>query len=504
MEKISGGLRGLVLFAAILFIALYLFVALSRINYPFELEWLEGGMVDHVRWNLNGHKLYLAPSLDFISYLYNPLYVYVSVLFTLILGEGFFPLRLISLLSSIGSIILIYKIVRRETGDFFSALLAAGLFAATFKVSGYWWDIGRNDSLFFFLLLCAVYLLRFRNSITSNIIAAVFVVLSFLTKQTTLLIFIPLLLYVLLYKHRYSRYFLGTSILGIGLMILVLNVIHDGWYIYYCFELQLTQQILKKRFITFWAKDLFSTVGIAFLISTIFLAYQFIHSKKDVFAFYFLLVTGLVGGSWASRIHPGNYENVLIPAFAVVSLIFGLAIFQGIKKLRTRKRRSHYLEVCLYLLCLMQFGRLAYNPVQQIPTKEDRKAGEHLVQTIGEIEGEVFIPCHGYLATKSGKDSYAHLMAIQDVVAGRDETTKSLLLRELEQAIRTKKFNAIILDADLSKCQRDKNLGILFTDVFKNYEIKKAIFTDRRVFWPVSGMQTRPENIYVSKNAEGL
>ena len=31
------------------YVLTFLFVALARIGYPFELEWMEGGMVDHLR-----------------------------------------------------------------------------------------------------------------------------------------------------------------------------------------------------------------------------------------------------------------------------------------------------------------------------------------------------------------------------------------------------------------------------------------------------------------------
>jgi hypothetical protein len=42
-------LRISALIGGLAFIAAYLFVALSRIGYPFELEWMEGGSVERVR-----------------------------------------------------------------------------------------------------------------------------------------------------------------------------------------------------------------------------------------------------------------------------------------------------------------------------------------------------------------------------------------------------------------------------------------------------------------------
>jgi hypothetical protein len=47
-------------------------VALRRLPYPYELEWMEGGIVTHVRVVLAGEPLYSAPSLDFTPFIYAP------------------------------------------------------------------------------------------------------------------------------------------------------------------------------------------------------------------------------------------------------------------------------------------------------------------------------------------------------------------------------------------------------------------------------------------------
>ena len=59
--------------------ALYQLVLLAtaiggRIAYPYDLEWMEGGMLHHALRIQTGHGIYNAPSIDFIPYLYTPLY----------------------------------------------------------------------------------------------------------------------------------------------------------------------------------------------------------------------------------------------------------------------------------------------------------------------------------------------------------------------------------------------------------------------------------------------
>jgi hypothetical protein len=124
-------LRYLLAAGAISFILTYIIIALLRLQYPYELEWMEGGMVDHVLRVLSGQRLYVRPSLEFVPFIYPPLFAYLSAMVALVTGIGFEALRLVSFVSSLGAFLLIFLIVRRESGNKFAALLSTGLFAAT-------------------------------------------------------------------------------------------------------------------------------------------------------------------------------------------------------------------------------------------------------------------------------------------------------------------------------------------------------------------------------------
>ncbi len=141
-------------------IVIYLFVALRRIGYPFELEWLEGGEVEIVNRVVHGQGIYVAPSLHYVPYPYPPLFIWISAVFAKVLGVGFLAPRLVSFLASLGVLALLFHIVRRETGDAVAGLVAAGLFAATYQASGAYFDLARVDSLFLALLLAAIALVR--------------------------------------------------------------------------------------------------------------------------------------------------------------------------------------------------------------------------------------------------------------------------------------------------------------------------------------------------------
>jgi len=100
---------------AIAFILGFLLLAVHRMLYPFELEWMEGATVDHVARLMGGQQIYMEPTIDWVPFRYAPLYYYVSTLASKIFGVGFLPLRLVSIISTIGSLTLIYLYVWRET-----------------------------------------------------------------------------------------------------------------------------------------------------------------------------------------------------------------------------------------------------------------------------------------------------------------------------------------------------------------------------------------------------
>ncbi len=124
---------------------------MQRVSYPYPLEWCEGAIVVQIHRVLAGQHLYVEPSLEFTSYIYPPLYYYVSALPALVFGTGHFAPRLVSLLSILGCFVLLGRWVRDETDDPIAGLAAVGLLSATYQLTGYWFELARVDA--FFLLL---------------------------------------------------------------------------------------------------------------------------------------------------------------------------------------------------------------------------------------------------------------------------------------------------------------------------------------------------------------
>lgn len=476
---------------ALAYMAVYIGVVCFRIRYPFELEWMEGGVLEHVRRVLVGKPVYVKPSLDFITFLYTPLYYFACAALSKVIGLSFFSLRLVSFIASLGALMTIFSMVKRETGNRFASILAAGLFAAAYNLSGAWFDVGRVDMLFLGLLLPAIYLIRFNDSIPSLVSAGVLVVLSFLTKQLALLISIPMMAYCLWAYRKRSFYFIGTVVGLVGISTLVLNQLYHGWYLYYVFVLPRRLETLPGMLSHYWLKDLLSPLPVACLLAVWYLAGHDAVRKDNHRFFYSMMVIGMVGVPWLSRFKHGSYNNVPMPAYAILAILFGLSVHQvGLLLLRMPENRRRVAEMTLYAACAVQFALLIYNPLPQIPKTEDLIAGRKLVDMIAQVDGEVFIPYHGYLAALAGKQSYVHAMAMDDYLRCVDERDIFTFVYDMRRALQRGKFAAIVLDSD-------RIMTGWLRELLDEYGVpKQPVFKDNSTFWPATGLKTRPATLY--------
>jgi hypothetical protein len=487
-KALSTIARRLALAAALVHLAAYAFVALQRIDYPFEIEWMEGGSAGHVERVLAGESLYGPPTLAFTPFIYTPLYFHVAAWLTRLLGEGFLPLRLVSFLSSLLCFALVGYLVARECGDRRAGLLAAGLLAASFEISGAWFDIARVDSLFLALTLGSLVLLRLGTTLSAALAAGVLGGCAFFTKQTALVVFAPFLFAAAVARVRSWLAFSAALAVTVVVGCLVLDAGSDGWFAYYVFDLPTQHRIRWWKLERFWRLDVLRRLPVAVAAAVAFFGLRRFGAKDPTRLYYPCLAIGTLLASLLSRLHSGGYGNVLMPAYAGLAVLFGLGVSESLRSGFARRRPLA--PTAIYVLCLIQFAMLAYDPAAQIPSERDRSAGERLVETIRGFEGDVLVVSHGYLADLAGKPRSAQWMAIADVLRARDGSVKEDIEREIEDAIREQRFAAIITDEDWY----EEELEV-------HYELLGRAFDDDSVFWPRTGSRTRPERIYVPRPA---
>jgi len=474
-------------------------LALIRIRYPFELEWIEGALVDHVRWLLTGHKLYVPPSLDFVPYFYTPLYFYLGAALSTMTGVGFVPLRLISFLSSLGCFAIIFLFVKRETASAFAGFLAMSFFAATYQIGGAWFDLARIDMLFLLFLLWSIYLIRFYETWLGYLLAGVMISLSFLTKQNALLMAVPIALYCVIVRPRLAIFFLGSAALLIGGSSLVLNRIHDGWFNYYVFKLAPHHYMLRHRIVFYWIEDLLAPLPVAGAAAIFYVYRRLADSFRKEGLFYLLTSVGILGGTWITRLHTGAFVNVLIPAYGMIAILFGLGVHrilvyikEGIASGQTQIVAN--LMSVVYFICLVQFAALLYDPTHQVPKKADLEAGREFIQTISLIDGDIWVPGHGFYPALAGKKTFAHAGSIEDILRADPGPVAQRLRSEIEDAFREHKFSTLVMDKGDYK---------FFVSFDQYYKFQRHIFKSPDVFNTLTGQAAQPDFIYVPRTTEG-
>jgi 4-amino-4-deoxy-L-arabinose transferase-like glycosyltransferase len=475
-----------VIVAAAYFLLAYLWVALTRLAYPFELEWLEGQSLEQVRRILAGLPIYVAPSLTFVPSNYTPLYFVVAAGSAALLGADFLALRLVSFLASLLCFALLYALVRRETRHWKAAFLSVGLFAATYRLSGAWLDIARADSLYLAFLLAGVCVLRLDPTrVRAPLAAGTLFALAFLTKQSAPVVLAPLVIWLCVVDLRRGLTTAATMAGLAGGAAVLLDVLHGGWFRYYAFDVARRHPMDPGLLWMFPVHDLARPLGIAVLVVIVAVARRVSRPAADVLGFHGALLAGLLASSWQLRLYRGGYENVLLTATLGVALATGIA-WGSLTLPAGEGRPTSRWAAGLTLALLLQFGLLWWNPRSQVPSEADRAAGERLVRQLHAVSGRVFVSSHSYLTERSGKPPHVHVMPFMDVVKGAQGPVESALLQSLRDTLAAHVYPVLVMDT------RD---WLLEEALRAGYQARARVFTTEDGFWPVTGMRTRPEYV---------
>ncbi len=460
-----------IIIVAVYFLLSYLFVVFKRIAHPFELELYEGIIMDHCIRVFQGKTLYPAPNAEFIPLIYPPLYFWVSAFFMKILGLNFSAARIVSVLSSFLVGFLIFKIVKNETKNNLLAFISSSLFFASYKFTCAWFDIARVDSLFIALIILSIYILKYYKGPVAVVSSGLLLSAAFFTKQFTVFFIFTCAIY--LYFSNKKKFFLFFSTifatcLGI---ILTLNFNTKGWFLYYIFYVPSKHSISKISIIDFLIIDLICLSFI--LIPT--LIYHLRKRKKiyQLSLMDFSLIASFFA-SFSARINIAAVRNSLIPLIVFSSISFGISI-NKLNPYFNSKTEIHklFLKTAVYLSILFQFALFSYNPKFLIPSTQNYIAGKKFIKKIKSIEGNIFIPKHGFYSTKAGKRMNVHYYSLLDSIYWfkPELFNKKPLPKELLKKIKEKEYTAILLDSLSSN-------NPLNDIIKKHYFLKETIFEE--------------------------
>jgi len=472
--RLAAALAGLVAIGG------YLFIAVSRLNYPFAVEWLEGNSLVEVHRILAGQPLYPAPSAGYVPDGYPPVYFYVAAAAARVLGVSYLPLRLVSLVSSLACLALLARLVQRETGSIAAGIGAAGVFAATYFATDTWLDVGRVDSLFLALSIGGLYAARHMRGPGGAIAAGVLLAAAALTKQTGLAeggAVIAALLAGPRPRLACVAALAEAAVLGISTLVLALTT--GGWYVYYVFQQMGEHSLNFGGFGWFWTA-LLSTMGIA--------ACAALAGVRRLPAVLLAGCAALAAEGYAALVHSGGGINDMLPAYLAVALLAGLALGGG---------ATRWAAVAPGVLVLVQSALLlsGFHPSQAIPTSADRAVGERLIAGLRAFGGTVAVPADPGLSLMAGMAPVAHQDAAYDVLRASDQAAIASYRRSATAAVAARRFSAIITDGPGPPFADPPSLGRYY------YQCPQPLLAGvpAALFRPVAGVKVRPMYVWLPR-----
>jgi hypothetical protein len=168
---------------AALMVAFVAFLWVNHVGFPGHLDLMEGTILQHVAQAAHGLPVYPEPTPAYVPLAYNPLYYYLCVPFTWVLGLGLPALRLVAILGMAGSGAVIYAAVRKHTGSAWWALIGVGLFATAYRVMDAYLDTAHSDSWLICTALAGTYVIDRATTRAGRVAGVLLLVLSFWFKQ---------------------------------------------------------------------------------------------------------------------------------------------------------------------------------------------------------------------------------------------------------------------------------------------------------------------------------
>jgi hypothetical protein len=397
-------LRGLIVVGSLFFVALFLYESLRRLRYPFDLEWIESGVLLSVSRIAHGQPLYARPSADYVPFLYAPLYFYVCAAVSKLTGLSFVATRSVSICSALATQALLFAFVRRETRNNLAAIASAGIYASLYFYIEGWVDIGRVDAFFILLFLLAIYCTRFSHPL----VAAAVWILAFQTKQSVL----PLAaLFLLNYWDRKRPARLVMALGGYALLVWAsiawMQHLSGGWYRFYVFGTIHGLPGVIRLAALYPSEILLTPLAVTFAVITaaMVIAPVSLRSRRTVFYASGSIILYLA--FWYVRAHRG-YGNTMQAVYVWTALLFGMALARLLAMAQSGSEELRApLTNALLLAVLCQLGSQIYNPGQFVPSHETFHDREQFEAQLRAIPGDVYVVNHAWDAVLAGKPTHA-------------------------------------------------------------------------------------------------
>jgi hypothetical protein len=397
----------------------------TRVDYPFDLEWMEGGQLVAAERFLRGEPVYVSCANGFMPLPYPPLHFFVIALVGAVFGVDYTTGRVVS----IAALVLCCALLAREVWKLapgriareVMVVLAIGSIAAGYGVVDGWYDLIRVDMLFAVLVIAATAVAvsvpasdEDNGKTTRQAVAVgVLLTLAFFAKQTAA-IYGPWLVVVLWRRQRRAAIVMvATGAICTGVTLGALQLATGGWY--------WTETItVMSGHVWFRALAVNATTHLALgmpylvLLPPLWLvAWRKGWVRPRTAAWLGLLLFAVPQSIFASAKAAAYINNLMMAVVLTgpVTLMLVADVARGL-------RGSRLFDVGLgagVLLCVCVTWPWPFRYTQYMPTAADRAAAQAINRMVAGLDGEVIMPEHPFVPIRNGKSiDQPHTQAYHD------------------------------------------------------------------------------------------
>ncbi len=429
----------------------------TRIDYPFDLEWIEGGLLDHVVRIKAGSPLYQAPDVDYVPCLYAPLYMRIVGLFPYLASSPYWIGRMISMLSILSTGVLVYFAAARVARSAWLGLLVSLCALGGALFAGDWFDLFRVDSLFVLLALASFVLLDRHGERAPGLVAAgALLAGTVFAKQAGAFLVIAALAWMLLSPGPpVARRVVRCAWVGLGGLIVTTVVVaietaDSGalWIQYFVGQLD-NYPVKWNLFVKALGRDVLATPGVVLVWGAVIGIASL--ATREVRSLYRepMVVAGvsLTAIAVLQRSKWGGAENCLLPMLVGCLLLAAHGLVrddgQGDGDGDRGGRRAAAVLPGAYVLMLIGFlwhMDLAGNRLAgRIPSDADLGANRQLVEYVRGRPGRVVVPTRPHIVYAARGETSFHEMFAVDWAVQHPYPEKIL------RAIETRSIDSLVL-----------------------------------------------------------
>ena len=472
---------------------LFLFVVWNRISLPFVFEWGESAGVDQINRILAGSKIYTQPALDFAPLVYTPLYYYLAAGVSALIGNSLLSARLVSFVAAILSVILINRLVYKETKNQLIAWISGTAYLSCFALSSGFFDLARVDSVYVLMVLITFIAIQEAKDRLGYLAGGLLLAIGFFIKQSFIIVFFPLLIYLFLERKNQFWLTITAGFAGTVIPVILINRFSDNWFLYYIFELPKEHGYSFVSALNFWIGDTLKPLGLFITFSFLFLfAYKILKGQLIPFSgengiqisykqsrerwwVYVLFFAGAAAASWITRSSNGGGANNVMVFYAVLAIGLGL----GTSLIMTTKwvRENPWNYAFVLLIISIQFIGLFYNPYNFLPKEDEIRASEELGDRVRGSGKQVLIPYQSHLSELYGLEPQIHIASLFELTGyfkGEIQTAGYILVDQIRTNICWQEYGLIVLDQPVPWFDRQLEQAYLQDPATKMIDIEQS------------------------------